>query len=97
VQWDGGNHNAYSDFDNLLDQQPDDPSFMPDAPYGQDKWKTFTGETDGKFGSVKFADAPAVDNLAQTKPLSFKLRDPDSQTPGVERIDELPRPANPDG
>jgi hypothetical protein len=97
VQWEGGSHNAYSDFDSMLDQQPDDPSSMPDAPYGQDKWKTFTGETDGTFRSVKFADAPAVDKLAQTKPAGFRLRDPDLRAPGVEKIEDLPRPGYPDG
>jgi hypothetical protein len=97
VLWDGGSHNAYSDFDSMLDQQPEDPAAMSDPPYGQDKWKTFTGEPDGNFGSVKFADTPAVDKLAHTKAASFKLRDADPQAPGVEKIDELPRPTNPGG
>jgi hypothetical protein len=81
----------------LLDQQPDDPSSMPDAPYGQNEWKNFTGETDGTFRSVKFANAPTADKLAQTKAASFKLRDPDPRAPGVEKIDDLPRPGYPDG
>jgi hypothetical protein len=94
VQWDGKN-NAYSEHDNMLDQQaPEDPLTM-DKPYGQEEWKNFTGETEAKFNTVKFAEAPGPDTLAQARPTGFKLR-PDAPTLGA-KIDDLPRPRGPDG
>jgi hypothetical protein len=91
VQWGGGKNNAYSDFDSMLDQQPDDPTEMPDSPYGQKEWRAFTGENDGRFTRVKFADPPEIDKLAQTTPANFKVRDADPPLVGVE-IKDLPRP-----
>jgi hypothetical protein len=92
VQWEGGKNNSYSDFYTMLDQQPPESSMeMSDPPYGRDKWKAFTGESDGKFTSIKFVDAPALDKLDQTTPASFKVREADPQVLGVE-IDKLPRP-----
>jgi len=91
VQWEGGKNNYYSDFDHMLDQQPPENSpEMSDPPYGQDKWKAFTGESDGKFASVKFTE-PAAGKLSQATPANFKVRDADPLAAGVE-INDLPRP-----
>jgi serine/threonine protein kinase len=92
LQWDGGKNNIYSGFDHMLDQQPPENSMeMSDPPYGQKEWKVFTGESDGRFTSVKFVEPPDFDKLAQTTPASFKLLDADPPLVGVE-INDLPRP-----
>jgi hypothetical protein len=94
VQWEGGKNNNYSNFDRMLDQQPPENSMeMSDAPYGQDKWKAFTGESDGRFGSVRFAEAPPLDKLPQATPGNFKVYDADMQSVGAE-VDKLPPPGD---
>ena len=97
LQWDGGKNNLYSGFDHMLDQQPPENSMeMSDPPYGQKEWKVFTGESDGRFTSVKFVEPPDFDKLAQTTPAIFKLLDADLPLVGVE-INDLPRPIISDG
>jgi hypothetical protein len=92
LQWDGGKNNLYSGFDHMLDQQPPENSMeMSDPPYGQKEWKAFTGESDGRFTSVKFAELPEFDKLAQTTPANFKVLDADTPLVGAD-INDLPRP-----
>jgi serine/threonine protein kinase len=96
VQWEGCKNNYYSDYDHMIDQQPpDNSSEMSDPPYGPDKWKALTGESDGKFVSVKFAVQAELDKLSQATPANFKVRDAEPPAVGVE-INDLPRPGGGD-
>src|SRR5207302_9049308 len=43
--WEDSRHNAYSNFDQLLDQQPARATnMMPPLPYGKRAWEDFTQE-----------------------------------------------------
>jgi serine/threonine protein kinase len=87
--WEQGKHNAYSKSMPMLDPKPrmDD---MPVPPYGQDKWKSFTGETDALFTSIRFTAPPADSSLASVSPGAFRLAaESELKTYGVA-IDALP-------
>jgi serine/threonine protein kinase len=86
--WEQGKHNAYSKSMPMLDPKPrtDD---IPVPPYGQDKWKSFTGETDALFTSIRFAAPPADSSLASVSPAAFRLAESDLRTYGAA-IDALP-------
>jgi serine/threonine protein kinase len=98
LTWEG-QHNAYTEFTQLLDQQPDGGA-MPAMPYGSVRWKEFTGETGAAFDRVRFRDRPAADApLSRVTPARFKLKaddmaGPDMQTYGAD-IDLLPKVAAP--
>jgi serine/threonine protein kinase len=87
--WEQGKHNAYSKSMPMLDPKPrtDD---MPVPPYGQDKWKSLTGETDALFTSIRFAAPPADSSLASVSPAAFRVAaESELKTYGVA-IDVLP-------
>jgi serine/threonine protein kinase len=89
LSWEQGKHNAYSKSMPMLDPRPrtDD---MPMPPYGQDKWKSFTGETDALFTSIRFAAPPVDSSLASVSPSAFRVAaESDLKTYGVV-IDVLP-------
>jgi hypothetical protein len=98
LPWEG-QHNAYTDFTQLLDQQPEG-GVMPAMPYGSLRWKEFTGETGAAFDRVRFRDRPAADApLSRVTPAQFKLKademaGPDMQGYGAD-LDLLPRVAPP--
>src|SRR5262249_15942179 len=89
LTWKGSN-NAYS-FPELLDQQPTEVGMMRMRPYDREKWKTFTGETDGKFvEAVKFAEAPDSDDLPSGRAEQFAA----AELKGYgAAVDQLPAPA----
>ena len=90
LTWKGSN-NAYN-FLELIDQQPSGGMMRP-QPYNREKWKAFTGETDGKFVEmVKFADSPDPDNLALARAEQFAVASPEGYGASV---DKLPVPAPP--
>jgi serine/threonine protein kinase len=85
-----GHHNAYSRFTDMLDQQPRDVMDMRPPPYDKEKWKGFTGESDGVFKGVALADPPSPDeSLVHLGPARFRVKaDPDQQGYGAD-IDPL--------
>ncbi len=96
LSW-SGSHNAYHRFSQMLEQQPPPGTAdMALAPYGQDKWRTFTGEDDCNFLSKSpFADPPAEVRLTEAAPGNFKLKSDAGvslQGYGAE-VEPLPRPA----
>jgi hypothetical protein len=94
-----GQHNAYTDFPEMLDQQPDSGA-MPAMPYTRDRWKAFTREADPAFDRVKLDNRPATDApLAALTPARFRvkpddMRSPDMQPYGVD-LEQLPKVAAP--
>jgi hypothetical protein len=91
VVWEGKG-NAYSNFKQMLDQQPIDQG-MPAPPISPEKWKNFTTETDPRIINhpVKFTSPPNLENLARACPSDFLVRDLELQQFGVE-IKSLPVP-----
>ena len=97
--WEGGRQNVYSRFQPMLDQQPrgDD---MPLPPYDQQRWKTFTGETDGLFfnpAGVRFADPPGGDGplakaLVHALPNQFRVKTEAGRASFGAEVEELPSP-----
>src|SRR5205823_11445903 len=76
ISW-RGERNVYSNFQQLLDQQPKaetDTNMMPPPPYGKTQWELFTKE-DGRYEKVRFAGTLSGDNLlTRVVPVDFKLR-----------------------
>ena len=85
-----GQGNRYANFMQLLDQQPPNEGMRP-APYSQEKWKAFSGDTsDGQFPRGKLVDLPMANYpMALTLPSHFKSE----QTAGAT-IEQLPKPAS---
>jgi hypothetical protein len=93
LTWKGSN-NAYN-FLELVDQQPMGGMMRP-QPFNREKWKSFTGETDGKFVEmVKFADTPDADNLALVRPEQFAVVSPEGFGASVDKLPTPARPATP--
>lgn len=95
LTWGEGQHNVYSNFAQMLDQQPREPEMMSLPPYDKRRWEQFTQETDGKFDKVKFT-APLGDGamLARAVPADFRIR-AESEVHGCGADPErLPRPAD---
>jgi serine/threonine protein kinase len=70
-----GSKNAYN-VSWLVEQIPG--GGMMRKTYDREKWKTFSGETDGKFlESIKFATPPDIDHLADARPAQFGVSDTD--------------------
>jgi hypothetical protein len=69
-----GRHNAYSGFDNLLDQQPAGETVM--LRYDQQKWRMFFNEGDPQplFVRARCFDPPADRPLSQALPEDFRPR-----------------------
>jgi hypothetical protein len=93
VAWEG-THNAYSNFDQMLDQQEASGADMPAAPISYEKWRNYTGETDPRFlnKAVKFSDSPNSSGLTRAMPAQFQIKDADLQLCGAE-TNTLPRPS----
>jgi hypothetical protein len=84
-----GKQNIYSKFEAMVDQK----SGREEATtLGQEKWKTFTGETDSQFTSVKFAEAPQEQYLAKAMPANFRVKWETEQPGCGAAIDQLPPP-----
>jgi hypothetical protein len=92
LYWDGSN-NAYSNFAQLLDQQPAGEMSMALPPYDKTRWVAFTNESGGRFERARFNAPPgAGSSFALVRPSDFKLRaDAELQGHGVI-VDRLPRP-----
>jgi hypothetical protein len=93
-----GRHNAYSNFERVLDQRPLAEEGMAPKPFDQDRWQTFAKESDPQplFLKVKF-DVPSPEErpLAEALPAMFKVKaDPKAelQDYGAD-IDQLPQPS----
>lgn len=92
LTWEG-NHNAYSNFKQMIDQQPLEDEFLL-APYGREKWEILTRERDGAFDRVKFSALPLDPVLSKTVPAHFKAKsDADADTGYGADVDGLPRPS----
>ncbi len=86
-----GEHNAYSNFEQMLDQEPP-PGMMAGKSYTQKEWENFTGEKDGLFKRVSFPSRPSAS--ASALPSHFKVKaEADVPGYGVPDLDALPRPA----
>ena len=85
-----GSKNAYN-VPFLVDQLPTGVGMMRTT-FDREKWKTFTGETDGKFlESIKFAETPDADGLADANPEQFAVSDLDLKGFGAD-VGQLPVP-----
>jgi Protein kinase domain len=92
--WAGGQNNVYSNFPQLLDQQPREPEMMSVPAYDKTRWEGFTREADGRFERVRFAAPPAEGQHAKATPADFKVKaEADLQGTGAD-LDRLPRPAD---
>ena len=92
-----GDRNVYSNFQQLLDQQPRESQTMAPPPYGKMQWEVFTRESDGRFDKVRFAAAPPSDTLTRVLPADFKVK-PESELPsGGADLDRLLKPHEEDG
>jgi tRNA A-37 threonylcarbamoyl transferase component Bud32 len=92
--WGEGQHNAYSNFAQLLDQQPREPEAMSLPPYDKRRWEQLTQETDGKFDKVKFASPPGEGMLARVLPADFRIK-AESELHGYGAdMERLPKPAD---
>lgn len=93
--WANSRNNAYSNFEPMLDQDPDRAEQMPTSwlPYDRDKWSQVFQDEGHWYGKVKFPDP--VDDLTLTKVVPADFRVPpgenNPQGYGVE-VGQLPRP-----
>jgi len=85
-----GTRNAYN-VPWLVDQLPTGVGMMRKT-FDREKWKAFTDEKDGKFlESIKFAELPESDALADVKPEQFAIADADLKGFGAD-LSQLPIP-----
>jgi serine/threonine protein kinase len=91
--WGEGRHNAYSNFAQMLDQQPREPEAMSLPPYDRARWEQLTQESDGRFVKAKFASPPAEGLLARVVPSDFRFKaESDLNGYGAD-LERLPKPA----
>jgi hypothetical protein len=94
-EWTDGQHNVYSSFPQLIDQQPREPDMMMGmVPYDRDRWAGFAAEYDGRHDKARFAAAPAEDLLARVLPADLKVRTESDMTGYGADVDRLPKPAD---
>jgi hypothetical protein len=94
--WEKGNHNVYSRFQPMLDQQPKGDE-MPLPPYDQQRWRSFTGETDGLYfptPGIRFVDpletdGPSGKHLVKVQPGQFRVKSDAGPVSFGADIDEL--------
>lgn len=92
-EWGDGRNNAYSNFAQLIDQQPREPESMGMLPYDKDRWQGFAAEYDGRYETARFVARPAEGQLARVVPGDLKVRS-DSELAGYGAdTDRLPLPA----
>ncbi len=93
LTWEGS-RNAYGNFMDLLDQQPRGTDMRPPA-YGEDRWKTFTGESDARFERVKFATPPEPNSLQRVRPMQFQTIDLQDFGANLEQVPTPPTEERP--
>jgi serine/threonine protein kinase len=96
LSWGGSQHNAYSNFNQFLDQQPrGEGDVMAPPAYGQNKWEDFTQESHGRFDRVKFNSPPApAAPMARVAAADFRTKaESNMQGYGVD-VDRLPKPTD---
>jgi serine/threonine protein kinase len=96
LTWGDSQHNAYSGFERLLDQQPQQPDSMAPPAYGTTQWKDFTQEQGGRFDRVRFSSPLAPETFAKATPADFKPKaEANWQGYGVDverLLERLPKP-----
>jgi hypothetical protein len=93
VSW-TGSRNAYTNFTNLVDQQPPD-NVMSEAPIGPKMWTTsFAVEANPVFNKVKLLAMPESP-LSRVAPGQFKLQTDTemSGSHGPQELEKLPKPS----
>ncbi len=97
VAW-RGERNVYSNFQQLLDQQPKESDTMPPPPYGKTQWESLTRESDGRFDKVRFTTAPNAEGmLTRVLPADFKVKAESELSNCGADVDRLLKPAEEDG
>ncbi len=91
-----GEHNAYSHFVNLLEQQVKNDEMMMGMPepYKRARWESFTQETNSRFEPVRFsATTPGEGALAKAAPGAFRIvPEPGTDVDFGADIAKLPAP-----
>jgi serine/threonine protein kinase len=97
-QWRNGRHNAYHNFQPMLDQQPKGDE-MPLPSYNQQSWKKFTGEMDATFpppmklfAEPPVPEIPLVQHLIRALPTHFKVKMDGVPTGFGAEVEQLPKP-----
>jgi len=92
LTWEG-RHNAYSNFPQMLDQQPSGDGSMALPAYDKTRWSAFTQENASRFEKVKFASPPAAEGAsAKVQPDDFKTRPEETLQDYGANLDRLPKP-----
>jgi len=88
LTWEGSN-NVYGNFQEMLDQKPSGTEMRPPS-FGENTWKTFSGESDARFAKVKFSTAPETATLSRSKADQFKTTDVSDIGATLEQIPTPP-------
>jgi serine/threonine protein kinase len=93
--WGSSEHNAYNNFKQMLDQEPDPASMIMTAPvpYNMARWQDFTDERGMPNEKVHFPEAPGRDG-SFTRILATDFKPPAASLQGYGTdLEHLPKPA----
>jgi serine/threonine protein kinase len=95
--WGGSKHNAYSYFNQYLEQQSTmggEMGMMSPSPYRKERWRDFTFDEDSLFDRIRFNSPPSADEpMSRVVAADFKIRSEMNLQSFGANLDQLPRPA----